>query len=101
LFIILYQREAHAGEYMFKEVEQPETIEGRIELARKSCDELGIATTVVIDDMNNSVRQAYGELPNSAYFIAQGGMIAHKEAWARPDGWPELLRKVVSQERQP
>jgi len=106
LFIILYQREAHAGEVRgevmnFGDVEQPETIEQRVVLARKACDELSIATTVVIDDMNNTVRKAYGELPNSAYFIARGGVITYKEAWARPDGWPEYLRDLVSREAQP
>ena len=91
-FIVLYQREAHAGEYSFEEVEQPTTMEARQELAEKACDELKIATTVVIDDMENSVRVLYGELPNSAYIIDRGGLIAYKEAWAKPDDWPEILR---------
>lgn len=102
LFVILYQREAHAGEVRgnvmdFGDIEQPETIEERIALAKKSCDELSIATLVVIDDMHNTVRKAYGELPNSAYFVARDGVIAHKEAWARPNGWPDLLRALVAQ----
>ena len=46
LFIILYQREAHAGE-------------------------------------------------------VRGEVITYKEAWARPDGWPEYLRDLVSREGQP
>lgn len=98
LFIVLYQREAHAGESMFKDVEQPESMEARIELAKKACSELKIATTVVVDDMENSVRQAYGRLPNSAYVIDTGGTIVHKEAWAQPEGWPEILRGLLKAE---
>lgn len=97
LFIVLYQREAHAGEMMFSDIEQPETVEARKALAQKACDQLKIATTIVIDDMDNSVRQAYGRLPNSAYIIAKGGRIVHKEAWAQPDGWPEILRELLKQ----
>jgi hypothetical protein len=77
---------------MFKDVEQPETMEERKELAEKACDELHIASLVVIDDMENTVRRTYGRLPNSAYIIDKGGEIVYKEAWAHPDGWPDILR---------
>jgi hypothetical protein len=80
---------------MFSEIEQPETFEEREELAKKTCDELHIATTVVIDDMENTVRETYGRLPNSAYIIDKGGLIVHKEAWARPDGWPDILSGLL------
>ena len=96
LFVVLYQREAHAGESRFVDIEQPETIDAREELARKSCEELNIATLVVIDDMENTVREAYGELPNSAYMVQKGGEIFYKEAWARPDEWGPQLEKLVS-----
>jgi hypothetical protein len=79
----------------FSEVEQPETYEERKELAEKTCDELHIATTVVIDDMENTVRETYGRLPNSAYIIDRGGVIVHKEVWTQPDGWPDILRGLV------
>ena len=95
LFIVLYQREAHAGESRFVDIEQPESFDARKELASKSCEELNIATLVVIDDMDNTVRKAYGELPNSAYMIQKGGGIFYKEAWARPDEWGPHLEKLV------
>ena len=98
LFIVLYQREAHAGESRFVDIEQPETMEARTELASKSCEELNIATLVVIDDMDNSVRKAYGELPNSAYMIQKGGGVFYKEAWARPDEWGPHLEKLVAEQ---
>jgi len=94
LFIVLYQREAHAGELRFEEIEQPEEYEARLELAKKSCEELSIATLVVIDGMDNAVREAYGGLPNSAYVIDKGGEVLYKEGWARPDEWGSLFEKL-------
>jgi len=94
LFIVLYQREAHPGELSFKEIDQPEEYDARLELAKKTCDELSIATLVVIDEMDNAVRDAYGGLPNSAYVIDKGGKILHKEAWARPDEWGQLFEEL-------
>ncbi len=80
---------------MFSDIEQPATFDERKALAAKTCAELHIATTVVIDDMEDSVRRAYGQLPNSAYVIDRGGVIVHKEAWARPDGWSEVLSGLL------
>jgi hypothetical protein len=99
LFIVLYQREAHPGQKLrkwdFENVKQPETYEERLALAHKSCEEMKIATLVVIDNMENTVREAYGKLPNSAYFIERGGTIHYKEAWARPDEWGPKLEKML------
>jgi len=99
LFLVLYQREAHAGQdtgqLNFEEIEQPEQYEARQELAERTCDELSIATLVVIDEMDNRVRQAYGGLPNSAFMIGKGGEVLYKETWARPDEWGPLLDKLV------
>ncbi len=78
----------------FLEIQQPATMEQRKALAQKACDELKIATTVVVDDMDNSVREAYGYLPNSEYIIDRGGTIVHKEVWAEPAAWPEILRRL-------
>ena len=101
MFIVLYQREAHAGQSMrswdFSEIEQPKSYEARLELAKRSCDELKIATKVVIDDMEDTVRKAYGELPNSAYFISKGGKIFKKEAWARPDKWGPVVSDLLKE----
>jgi len=94
LFVVLYQREAHPGELSFEEIDQPEEYDARLELAKKTCGELSISTLVVIDGMDNAVRDAYGSLPNSAYVIDKGGEVLYKEAWARPDEWGALFEEL-------
>lgn len=96
---MLYQREAHAGEFRFQDIEQPETYDARKALAERSCQELSIATKVVIDNMDNAVRETYGLLPNSAFFIKKGGEIFYKEAWARPGEWGPLLEKMLAEQQ--
>ncbi len=96
LFVVLYQREAHAGELTFEDIEQPETYEERTELASRCQTELGLTRTIVVDEMDNAVREVYGGLPNSAYIIAKGGEIVHKEGWARPSEWPAILDDLLS-----
>jgi hypothetical protein len=94
-FVILYQREAHPNQMMFSDIDQPETMDERKALASRCRGELGLTWTIVVDGMENAVRETYGGLPNSTYIIARGGEIVHKEAWANPDGWPEVLDRIL------
>ncbi len=94
-FIVLYQREAHPEQMQFATITQPETYEERQALAQRTCDELTVATTIVTDGIDYAVREAYGGLPNSDYIIEKGGNILHKEGWAAPQGWNEILDKLL------
>ena len=100
-FIVLYQREAHANEMMFSEIDQPEKYEERLALANKYCEELNVATTVVLDEMDNQVREAYGLLPNSIYFVDKGGKIYYKEAWARNVEWVPMIEAMLAGKEPP
>jgi hypothetical protein len=94
-FIVLYQREAQANEMSFQDIDQPVTMEERLELAGRCRSELGLERTIVVDRMDNAVREAYGRLPNSVYIIKPGGEIAMKEPWAKADGWPAILEELL------
>ena len=96
-FVVLYQREAHANEFMFQEVDQPETMDERKILASRCREELGLTWTIVLDGMDNAVREAYGGLPNSAYIIGTDGVIVFKEAWTHPDQWPSVLDELLGE----
>lgn len=95
-FIILYQREAHPNQMDFQDIDQPVEMEERQELASRCRSELGVERTIVLDKMDNAVREAYGGLPNSAYIIKPGGEIVLKEAWGQADGWPAVLDEILS-----
>ena len=94
-FIVLYQREAHPNQMDFQDIDQPVTMEERLELASRCRSELGLERLIVVDRMDNRVREAYGGLPNSAYIIKTGGEIVHKEAWGKAGGWPAVLDKLL------
>ena len=94
-FIVLYQREAHANELGFQDIDQPVTMEERLELAGRCRSELGVERTIVVDRMDNAVREAYGRLPNSAYIIKPGGEIVMKEPWADANRWPAILDEIL------
>jgi hypothetical protein len=95
-FIVLYQREAHPNQMNFQDIDQPVTMEERLELAGRCRSELGLERAIVVDKMDNAVREAYGGLPNSAYIIKPGGEIVMKEPWAKADGWPAILDDILA-----
>lgn len=80
-FLLVYIRDAHAGEIRFKDISQPANYEERQVLAKRTRKNLSITTLMVIDEMNNSVMRDYGSLPNSAYIIGQNGRVFHKQPW--------------------
>ena len=94
-FIVLYQREAHPNQMDFQDIDQPVEMEERLELASRCRSELGLGRTIVVDKMDNGVREAYGGLPNSAYIIKPGGEIVFKEPWAKADGWLTILDELL------
>ncbi len=96
---MLYQREAHPNQMMFQNIDQPETLEERLALASRCREDLGLERTIVVDRMDNAVRDAYGGLPNSAYIIAPGGEIVFKEPWARAGNWAPVLDSLLGQGR--
>jgi hypothetical protein len=93
---VLYQREAHPNQMTFRDIDQPVIMEERLALASRCREELGVTRTLVVDRMDNAVREAYGGLPNSAYIIARDGMIVFKEPWARADGWAPVLDSLLA-----
>jgi len=94
---VLYQREAHANQMRFQDIDQPVTMEERLVLAGRCRTELGVERTIVLDKMDNAVREAYGGLPNSAYIIDTNGEIVFKEAWGKADAWPEVLDRLLGE----
>ena len=91
----MYQREAHPNQMSFQEIDQPVEMEERQALAARCRTELGVDRTIVVDKMDNAVREAYGGLPNSVYIIDKGGEIVFKEPWSKGDKWYEVLDRIL------
>jgi|SaaInl7_200m_RNA_FD_contig_21_2970923_length_805_multi_21_in_0_out_0_2 hypothetical protein len=92
---IIYQREAHAGEMRFKDIEQPTSMEERLKLARSACSEDNIEIPVLVDGINNDVAMTYGRLPNSTVVINKKGIIVEKQGWADSKKTDEVLAGLL------
>lgn len=94
---VVYVREPHAGEENYENIEQPETMDERKVLARKTCDEDHLVMPFLIDEMDNGVRATYGDLPNSAVIIGKDGIILEKHGWADPEKIDETLTQLLGE----
>ncbi len=92
---VVYVREPHAGEMDYKDIEQPETMEARLTLARMTCDEDHVKMPLLIDAMDNAVREAYGGLPNNAVIIDKEGILVEKQGWADAEEIDKVLAGLV------
>lgn len=81
--MLVYVREPHAGEKEFTDVKQPKTLEERRRLAEATRHELSTKVSLVLDGMDDAVRSAYGDLPNSTYLIGRDGRVFFKQAWTQ------------------
>lgn len=80
------------------EVEQPKTMEERMEVARVCYSNLGLSFTAIIDGMDNETEKAYASWPDRLYIIDKDGNIAYKGAKGpggfRPLEMLQTLKKV-------
>lgn len=83
-FVLVYQREPHAGQMAFCDVPQPTTYEERVALAKKTITELQLPIDVWIDDLGDASRAAFGDLPNAAIVMDALGIVQLKLSWAEP-----------------
>lgn len=83
-FVVVYQREPHARQMAFENVEQPKNRAERVVLARRTLAELSLDVEVWIDDQGDQSRALFGDLPNSAVVIDPTGVIHLKLPWCDP-----------------
>ena len=70
-------------------------MEERIAQARRSADELEIASTILVDNMMNETWQAFGSAPSPAFIIDSQGHIVLRQVWVDPDEIRVLLRSIL------
>ncbi len=92
-FYFIYKSLAHpelAGSYI-----QPFTLEERIAHAKQAKEQFGTKIPWVVDAMDNRLKHALGDRPNSQFLIDPQGNIARKRAWSNPAQVRADLEEVV------
>ncbi len=86
-FYFVYKSLAHpelAGNYV-----QPFTLKERLAHARQAEKQLGASIPWIVDAMDNRLKRALGDRPNSEYILDPKGRVVRKRGWSHPG----LVRK--------
>ncbi len=92
-FFFIYKTLAHpelTGNYV-----QPFTLDERLAHARQAEKQLGATIPWLVDDMENQLKHALGDRPNSEFIIDPQGVITHKRAWSHPAQVRKDLEQLV------
>lgn len=92
-FFFVYKSLAHpelAGGYV-----QPFTLAERLAHARQGTKQFGTTIPWLVDAMDNRLKHALGDRPNSDYIIDPAGKIVRKRAWSHPGEVRKDLEKLV------
>jgi hypothetical protein len=81
VFIVLVQREPHAGRMGFRDIAQPTTLAERTELANRLKDEFGLKMNVLVDSMDDASRALYSQLPGPLFIIGPNQQVIAKHPW--------------------
>lgn len=84
-FVVVYQREPHARQMAFRDVPQPTTVEERLALARRACEEFELPQDFWIDGLDDQSRALFGDLPSPALILGPNGKVVAKLPWSEPD----------------
>lgn len=92
-FFFIYKSLAHpelAGDYV-----QPFTLDERLTHARLAEKRLGATIPWLVDAMDNRLKRALGDRPNSEYVIDPQGKIVRKRPWSHPAQVRHDLEELV------
>jgi hypothetical protein len=81
-FFFIYKSLAHpelAGDYV-----QPFTLKERLAHAKQAEKQLGASIPWIVDAMDNRLKRALGDRPNSEFIIDPKGGVVRKRAWSHP-----------------
>jgi hypothetical protein len=90
-FFFIYKSLAHpelAGDYV-----QPFVLKERLAHARQAEKQLGASIPWIVDAMDNRLKRALGDRPNSEFILDPKGRIVRKRAWSHPG----LVRKDLEE----
>ena len=79
---------------------QPFTLDERLAHARQAEKQLGATIPWLVDAMDNRLKHALGDRPNSEFIIDPKGKIVRKRAWSNPAQVRKDLEELVGQGRE-
>ena len=92
-FFFIYKTLAHpelVGHYV-----QPITLDERLGHAKQAQKQLGATVPWIVDAMDNRLKHALGDRPNSEFIIDPKGKIVRKRAWSHPAQVRKDLEELV------
>lgn len=92
-FFFIYKTLAHpelAGNYV-----QPFTLDERLAHARQAEKQLGATIPWLVDAMDNRLKHALGDRPNSEFIIDPKGNVIRKRVWSHPGQVRKDLEELV------
>lgn len=95
-FLTVYVREPHPGERYGPH----RSFEQKMQYARDCCGQDGIITHVVVDDLEGTVHQAYGSLPNMVYVVDREGRVVFKAMWTDHEELAGVLANLAWADEQ-
>ena len=98
--VVVYQREPHPNQLGFRDVAQPATYAERCALAQKTREELQLDVEVWVDDLGDTSRATFGDLPNPAIVVDARGKVALKLAWCDPKVLEKALPEILADQPQ-
>lgn len=95
-FVFVYQREPHAGQMAFADIQQPADLGERVQLARRTCEAMALPPEQIwVDGMDDQSRALFGNLPSPAIVVDPFGVIRAKLPWAEPELLAPQLKALV------
>lgn len=79
-FVFVYAREAHPSD----RYPGHGSIDEKLAHARAMVEHLGFARPMLVDDIDGTVHNAFGRLPNMTYIVNAGATIVYRAAWTDP-----------------
>ena len=92
-FFFIYKTLAHpelAGNYV-----QPFTLDERLAHARQAEKQFGVTIPWLVDAMDNRLKHALGDRPNSEFILDTQGKVVRKRAWSYPAQVRKDLEELV------
>jgi len=104
--LIVYTREAYPANQWEPQrntdeqikIEQHKSLAEREKLARLAQQSLKIDTDIALDDVDDATTDAYDAMPNGAYVIANGKIVA-RQKWADPLGLPAYIDAAMKKSK--